>query len=126
MTTRKQIAIVVALVSIACIVSCLFLLPPIFPTQPPADFHRVQAGMHIDEAKAIFGNKPNVLVDDKKIENGVVIEQPLTWMHWPVHDGLIQVAVNKQDRVEMVFFQPSRSSVVENLQEMWRWKRFLS
>jgi hypothetical protein len=66
------------------------------------------------------------MVDDKKFENGVVIEQPLTWMHWHVHDGLIQVAVNKQDRIEMVFFQPSRSSVVENMQEIWRLKRFLS
>jgi hypothetical protein len=100
-------------------------LPPIFPAQPPSNFHQVKVGMHINEVKAILGDKPHVLDDDKKMENGVVIEQPLTWMHWYVHDGLIQVAVDKQDRIEMVFFSASRSSVVENVQEIWSLTRFL-
>jgi hypothetical protein len=125
MSTRKRIAITFALISIASITCCFLILPPIFPVQPPPEFHQVKAGMHINEVKAILGNNPHVVQDDKKIEDGVVIEPVWTWMDWPANEGLIQVSVNKQDRIEMVVFQRSRSSVVENVQEIWRLTRFL-
>lgn len=123
--TRKQALTTLAVISIVSIACCFFLLPPIFPAVPPPEFHKIKAGMPIKDAKAILGANPHVVVDEKKKnEDGVEIEPAIAWMHWNVHNGSIQVGVNRNDRIEMVVFQASRSSVVEELQDLWRLRRF--
>lgn len=126
MTTRKKIALIFAIFSAASCAFCFSISPPIFPAQPPPEFHKVHVGMHVKDVKAILGNNFQVIDDDVKKEEGIVREPGPIWIFWHVHDGAIGVMVRRDDeRVEMVDFQASRSSVVENVREIWSLTRFL-
>jgi hypothetical protein len=127
MSARKTIAIVLASLSVASLVCCLAISPPLLPAQPPPEYHKIQAGMHVREVKAILGDNVEIHDDDeKKAEEGIVREPGPIWMFWRVHDGSIGIMVNRrEERVEMIVFQANRSSVVENVQEFFSLFRFL-
>ena len=127
MTTRKRLALIfLATGPLAALGCCCAVSPPIMPAVPPREFQQIREGMPSEEVKALFPEPPTIIDDGKKNDEPIAPPRPrYVWMQWFVHDGSILVQINERGLVEQFHFQASRSSVLENIQELWSLRRWL-